>query len=82
MTTEVDRIVQQAYKLIDDQHDYKIPKLERWKRQNNFGIKKVSACKSCGKIILHLTDKNPDRCQKCREKISYLYKKRNNKGIV
>lgn len=76
MTSNIDRIVQQAYQLIDAQPDYKIPKLEQWKRQNDPGIKKVSACQGCGKPILHSTDKKPIKCKECRKKVSDLFRKR------
>ena len=80
MPSKIDKLVQEAYKTIDDLPDYKIPKIERWKKENEFGIEKVTACKSCGKQLLYVSDKKPVMCISCRKKISYLYRKRTNKG--
>lgn len=77
--TNIDKIVEQAHRSIDQQSEYKIPKPEQWKKTNKTHGKKVSVCK-CGAIILHKHDKHPERCKDCRKKISNLFKLRMNKA--
>jgi hypothetical protein len=43
MAPSIDQLVEQAYKSIDAQSDYTLPRLEHWKKNNKHGIKKVSA---------------------------------------
>jgi hypothetical protein len=81
MAPSIDQLVEQAYKSIDAQSDYTLPRLEHWKKNNKHGIKKVSACHSCGKPILHATDKYPTRCEPCRKKVKELLKIRRSKSF-
>lgn len=77
----VDEIVAQAYRAIDDQSDYKIPKLEKFKKSNNIN-KRVTACKDCGTALTYnFSDKVPVRCTDCKKRISDLYRKRKNKSF-
>lgn len=77
MAPSIDQMVERAYKLIDDQTDYTIPKLEAWKKANKTGG--ISACQGCGAPIKHPKDKRPVRCPACRKKISDLVKIRKSK---
>ena len=79
MAPTLDQIVEQAYKLIDDQTDYKIPKLESWKKAQKIIGNGLSACQACGAPIPHAKDKHPMRCPACRKKVSELFRARKNK---
>ena len=80
MASSIDQMVKQAYKLIDDQPDYSIPKLEQWKKTHQIkGGKVLSACIGCGTPIAHDPGKHPLRCIACRKKVSDLFKKRTSK---
>lgn len=78
MSSTIDEIVKQAYKKINQSSEYKIPKIEQLKKQN-LGKKKVCVCISCGNSAFY-ADRKPARCEDCRKKISYLYRKRKSKG--
>lgn len=78
MAPTLDQIVEQAYKMIDAQPDYRIPKLETWRKANK-GINDISACQACGAPIKHEKGKHPARCPACRKKISDLFKLRKSK---
>lgn len=80
MTSAIEKMVEQAYQLIDEQPDYTIPRLEQWKKTHHIkGGKVLSACQGCGTPILHAPDKHPLRCVPCRKKVSELFKKRTGK---
>jgi DNA-directed RNA polymerase subunit RPC12/RpoP len=74
MSPSIDEIVERAYKSLDSQSDFKIPKIEKWKKTNKTGYNKVSACKDCGSPILHAPDKHPTHCANCKKKVSDLAK--------
>lgn len=77
MAPSVDQLVKQAYQMIDEQPDYTIPRLARWRKTHKIGAeKKICACIGCGTPIVHNQEKDILRCAPCREKLSGLWKKR------
>jgi DNA-directed RNA polymerase subunit RPC12/RpoP len=82
MTPAIEKMIEQAYQLIDEQPDYTIPRLEQWKKTHQVKSGKVlSACIGCGTTIAHDPGKNTLRCVACRKKVSDLFKKRKNKNF-